>query len=57
MIITSQLPVSKWHEVLGEKTIADAIPDRIVHNVHRIEPKCDSMRKKRKSEPTIKKYI
>lgn len=35
LIITSQLPVSKWHEVIGEKTIADAILDRIVHSAHR----------------------
>src|SRR5665647_1611381 len=34
LIITSQLPVSKWHEVIGEKTIADAILDRIVHDAH-----------------------
>jgi DNA replication protein DnaC len=50
MIITSQLPVSKWHEVIGEKTIADAILDRIVHNAHRIELKGESMRKKRKTD-------
>ena len=37
LIITSQLPVSKWHEVIGEKTIADAILDRIVHDAHRLE--------------------
>lgn len=47
LIITSQLPVSKWHEVMGEKTIADAILDRIVHDAHRIELKGESMRKKR----------
>ncbi|MEJ5145342.1 IS21-like element helper ATPase IstB [Sphingobacterium sp. MYb388] len=47
LIITSQLPVSKWHEVIGEKTIADAILDRIVHDAHRIELKGESMRKKR----------
>ena len=33
-IITSQLPVSKWHEVIGEQTIADAILDRLVHDSH-----------------------
>src|SRR5665647_3762057 len=38
VIITSQLPVNCWHEVIGEKTIADAILDRIVHDAHRIEP-------------------
>lgn len=50
LIITSQLPVSKWYEVIGEKTIADAILDRIVHDAHRIELKGESMRKKRKPD-------
>jgi len=50
LIITSQLPVSKWHEVIGEKTIADAILDRIVHDAHRLELTGESMRKKRKTE-------
>ena len=50
LIITSQLPVSKWYEVIGEKTIADAILDRIVHDAHRIELKGESMRKKRQLE-------
>lgn len=48
MIITSQLPVNCWHDVIGEKTIADAILDRIVHDAHRIELKGESMRKKDK---------
>jgi DNA replication protein DnaC len=47
LIITSQLPVSKWFEVIGEKTIADAILDRIVHDAHRIELEGESMRRKR----------
>lgn len=47
IIITSQLPVSKWHEVIGEETIADAILDRLIHDSHRIEMKGESMRKKR----------
>jgi DNA replication protein DnaC len=47
MIITSQLPVNCWHEVIGEKTIADAILDRIVHDAHRIELKGESLRKTR----------
>ena len=45
MIITSQLPVNAWHDVIGEKTIADAILDRFVHDAHRIELKGESMRK------------
>lgn len=46
IIITSQVPVSKWHEIIGEKTIADAIMDRIIHEAHRLELKGESLRKK-----------
>jgi len=45
-IIASQLPVSAWHEVIGEQTIADAILDRMVHNSLRIDLKGESLRKK-----------
>jgi DNA replication protein DnaC len=45
-IITAQLPVSGWHQLIGEPTIADAILDRIIHNAHRIELTGESMRKK-----------
>ena len=45
-IITSQFPVGKWHEYLGEPTIADAILDRITENAHRIELNGESMRKR-----------
>lgn len=45
IIITAQLPVNMWHEVIGERTMADAIMDRIVHGAHRIELEGDSMRK------------
>ena len=47
-IITSQLPVTSWHEAIGDPTLADAILNRIVHNAHKIEMKGDSMRKKNK---------
>jgi DNA replication protein DnaC len=47
-IITSQVPVKKWHEVIGEKTLADAILDRIVHQSIRIELYGESLRKKLK---------
>jgi len=50
-IITSQVPVTMWHEIIGEQTIADAILDRIVHDAHRIEMNGESMRKKRKLKP------
>jgi DNA replication protein DnaC len=46
-IFTSQLPVSRWHEQIGDPTIADGILDRLVHNAHRIEMRGESMRKKR----------
>ena len=49
IIITSQLPVRKWHEVIGEQTLADAILDRIVHQSIRIELYGESMRKKGKT--------
>ena len=49
-IITSQVPVSGWHVVIGEATIADAICDRIVHSAHKIELKGDSMRKKKTNQ-------
>jgi DNA replication protein DnaC len=47
MIITSQLPVNCWHDVIGEKTIADAILDRIVHDAHRVDLMGESLRKTR----------
>ena len=47
MILTSQLPVSRWHEQIGDPTLADGILDRLVHNAHRIEMRGDSMRKKK----------
>jgi hypothetical protein len=44
-VFVSQLPVTNWHEVIGDPTIADAICDSIIHNAHRIELKGDSVRK------------
>lgn len=46
-IITSQLPVEHWHEVIGDPTIADALLDRLVHNAHKINLKGESMRKRK----------
>jgi len=45
IIIGSQIPISGWHEIIGEGTIADAILDRIVHSSHRIQLKGESLRK------------
>ncbi len=44
-LITSQLPIDRWHKAIGDATLADAILDRLVHNSHRIELNGDSMRK------------
>jgi len=44
-LITSQLPVDKWHDVIGEPTFADAILDRLVHNAYRLNLDGPSMRK------------
>ncbi len=46
-LITSQLPVDKWHEMIGDGTLADAILDRLVHNAHKIKMKGESMRKRK----------
>lgn len=50
-ILTSQLPVARWHEQIGDPTAADGILDRLVHNAHRIEMRGDSMRKKKPLSP------
>lgn len=47
LIITSQVPIERWYEIVGNPTLADAILDRVVHNAHRIELKGESLRKKR----------
>ena len=46
-IISSQLPVNKWYDVIGEGTIADAILDRLVNGAHRIDLQGESLRKKK----------
>lgn len=46
-IITSQLPVKGWYDVIGEKTVADAILDRLVHHSLRVELYGESIRKKK----------
>ncbi|MGB9111470.1 MAG: ATP-binding protein, partial [Acidimicrobiales bacterium] len=49
-IITSQLPVANWHEALGDATIADAVLDRLLERVNRIELIGDSMRRTAQTE-------
>jgi DNA replication protein DnaC len=45
LLITSQVPVNRWHEVIGDPTLADAILDRIIHRAHRIDLKGPSLRR------------
>ena len=44
-IVTSQLPVEHWHDIIGNPTIADAILDRLVHNAHKLALKGESLRR------------
>ncbi len=53
-ILTSQVPVARWHEQIGDPTLADGILDRLVHNAHRIELRGESMRKTRAQKPEAK---
>jgi DNA replication protein DnaC len=46
-VITSQLPVDRWHEVIGDPTYADVILDRLIHNAHRIDLTGESLRRNR----------
>ena len=45
-MITSQMPVENWHDLIGDPTLADAILDRLIHNAHRVPLKGESLRKK-----------
>jgi DNA replication protein DnaC len=51
ILLTSQVPVDRWYEIIGNPTIADAILDRLVHNAYRIELRGESLRKKKSPEP------
>ena len=52
VIITSQLPVSKWYDYINEPTIADAILDRLTAKAHRIELKGESLRRRKQQTKT-----
>ena len=47
LIITSQVPVDRWYETVGDPTLAEAILDRVIHSAQRIELKGESLRKQR----------
>jgi DNA replication protein DnaC len=46
-LVTSQFPIEKWHDVIGDPALADAILDRLVHNAYKINLKGASMRKRK----------
>lgn len=52
-LITAQVPVNAWHDLIADATVADAILDRVVHNAHRINLEGDSMRKAKSGIDTI----
>ena len=54
-VLATQIPVARWHEQIGDPTLADGILDRLVHNAHRIELRGESMRKKRNPPQDEKK--
>jgi DNA replication protein DnaC len=52
-LITSQIPVDRWHDLIGDPTLGDAILDRIVHNAQRIQLRGDSLRRKQVREDAM----
>ena len=51
LLITSQVPVDRWYDIMGIPTLADAVLDRVVHNAYRIELSGESLRKRKAPEP------
>jgi DNA replication protein DnaC len=54
-VLTSQVPITHWHDQIGDPTVADSILDRLVHNAHRIDLAGASMRKSRNGKPSAEK--
>lgn len=54
-IVTSQIPIEKWHDLIGDPTLADAILDRLLHNAYKLKLKGGSMRKKQTQLTAIAK--
>src|SRR6267142_1861399 len=52
-IVTSQIPVELWHDIIGDPTLGDAILDRLVHNAHRLQLSGESMRKQNARNQTL----
>lgn len=56
-ITTSQLPVDKWYDYIGEPTLADAILDRLIHRAHRIELRGESLREQKRLSASSAKEV
>jgi len=52
-VITSQIPVKEWYDIIGEKTVADAVLDRIVHHSLRVELFGESLRRKKTNPENV----
>ena len=52
-VVTNQLPVEEWYDMIGDPTFADAILDRLAHHAHRIELDGPSMRKSLPPDPVV----
>lgn len=53
ILITSQIPVKEWYDIIGEETIADAVLDRIVHQSVRVELFGESLRRKKSNQECL----
>ena len=54
-ILATQVPIERWHDMIGDPTYADAILDRLIHNAYRIDLRGDSMRRRKPSIPVDEK--
>jgi DNA replication protein DnaC len=54
-ILATQVPIERWHDMIGDPTYADAILDRLIHNAYRLELRGDSMRRRRPASPADEK--
>ncbi len=55
-LVTSQIPLERWYDIIAEPTMADAILDRLVHNAYKITLKGDSMRKRNAERLDVKAH-
>jgi DNA replication protein DnaC len=54
-ILATQVPIERWHDMIGDPTYADAILDRLLHNAYRVTLSGDSMRRRKSLSATPEK--